>query len=460
MNPKQKRRYLTAVYLILVITAITLLILGFDHETNSWQSVFLNLSTELFAVAAVFFLVDFMFSVGDWELSERVDELVKQLQEKRPSADSFFQDPPSIDTFLQTANSIDLCGITLTSTLNKKFDTIRKKLLDGANLRILIIAPEFQTLQMAALRSEERDNVEYYQHRLGATLNDIESFHKNWLNSQKPAGNLAVRFMKYPPSFGIMSFDKEKDTGTMVIELYPHHTGYGLPPNFVITKQEDPKWHSYFAEQFEAMWQAATDWQPGINVTNILLTDSSQARVEDILMTRLPPLEPFLKNAREIKISGYALERTVRENMSILEGRLKAGASMKILLLSEDKLTIKPGIRKGRYYDQALSLKATLKNLSWLSHESKNLASIEVRFMDEEPNFNIISIDSNELDGHIFVEFYPMEWVSEGRPRIELTKARDAYWFQYFETQFEAIWAKSRPFTLDEYHLDETPDQF
>ena len=61
MNPKQKRLYLIAVYLIIVISALTLLTLGFDPETDSFQSVFLNLSTELFAVAVVFFLVDFLF---------------------------------------------------------------------------------------------------------------------------------------------------------------------------------------------------------------------------------------------------------------------------------------------------------------------------------------------------------------------------------------------------------------
>ena len=39
----------------------------------------------------------------------------------RPSAIAFFEKPPRLDSYVQAAEQIDLCGVTLSSTINKLF---------------------------------------------------------------------------------------------------------------------------------------------------------------------------------------------------------------------------------------------------------------------------------------------------------------------------------------------------
>jgi hypothetical protein len=84
-----------------------------------------------------------------------------------------------------------------------------------------------------------------------------------------------VRLLLYAPSFSILSFDADRPSGAVFVEVYPHHIGFGSPPIFSLTPQEDGEWFSYFVRQFEAMWQAATPWQPALVVFHDQLDDFS-----------------------------------------------------------------------------------------------------------------------------------------------------------------------------------------
>jgi hypothetical protein len=56
----------------------------------------------------------------------------------RPSALSFFRKTPDLAPFLQKANQIDLCGVTMTNTLNRQFAILRERLDAGGNIRLLL----------------------------------------------------------------------------------------------------------------------------------------------------------------------------------------------------------------------------------------------------------------------------------------------------------------------------------
>lgn len=188
---------------------------------------------------------------------------------ERPSAIAFFERLPSLDSYVQGANQIDLCGITLTTTVNKQFGNLRERLQLGAHVRILVVDPDSLALQMAAERSTSPSDPEYYRVRLNATLKEIEYLFKSWDEfkalqgaASKKAGSLTVRLMPYAPSFGILSFDAHQDNGIAFVELYPHKFGYKSPPTFDLTPQRDGIWYKYFTDQFEEMWNAARPWQP------------------------------------------------------------------------------------------------------------------------------------------------------------------------------------------------------
>jgi hypothetical protein len=185
---------------------------------------------------------------------------------ERPSALAFFNKLPNLDSYVMSANQIDLCGVSLTSTINKQFSNLRERLKEGANINVLVIDPDSLALQMTAERGGSLDDVEYFGKRLETTFNDLAYLSKNWLeyqnlNSASKKGSLSVRLMSSSPSYGIISFDTNRSNGILFVELYPHYS-YGTQPTFELTPHRDGEWYKHFVEQFEQMWNHAKPWTP------------------------------------------------------------------------------------------------------------------------------------------------------------------------------------------------------
>jgi hypothetical protein len=200
-------------------------------------------------------------------LEKQITELRGQLPE-HPSASAFFRKPPDLAPFIQQAIQIDLCGVTLTSTINKQSAMLRKHLENGGRLRVLLIDPESQAIEMTAQRSVSVKDTDYYSRRLESTLVDIAYLIK-YTRPAKPAraksarsGSISVRLMSYAPSFGMYSFDPRRKNGIIFVEVYPHKYGFQLSPTFELTPENDKDWYRYFADQFEEMWKEAADWDP------------------------------------------------------------------------------------------------------------------------------------------------------------------------------------------------------
>jgi hypothetical protein len=198
-------------------------------------------------------------------LSEQISELKRNLPD-RPSAMAFFQEPKDIRPSLQRALQIDLCGVTLTSTLNKEYGTLRERLQAGAKIRIMIIDPDSIAIEMSAQRTGNPKDLDYHRTRLDSALRELAYIYKS-MRDTKPKkgysiGSLSVRLLPYAPSFSILSMDARQKDGIAFIELYPHKFGYMPPVVFDLTPERDQSWHDYFVKQFDVMWDAAKPWDP------------------------------------------------------------------------------------------------------------------------------------------------------------------------------------------------------
>lgn len=454
MDVKQKRRYLLAVYLIIAIAAVSFMVIGFSNE-DSWKSILFNLSTELLGVAIVFFLVDFLFSVDDWNLSEKVQQLLIQLRNERPDASRFFEPSPQLEAHFATADQIDLCGVTLTSTLNRGFSSIRERLFSGANVRLLIIKPARLPLQMAMSRSENTDSINYFKKRLETTLNDVEYMHKNL--SEKRAegradlGTFQVKLMDYAPSFGIISFDSHRSNATMYVEIYPHHSGYGNPPKFSLTKHGDSEWHKYYSDQFEYMWSYAEDWSPNLSVDSVSDDEqSSNLTISDFFHSQ--NLNHDFSDTDEILISGITLTRTLRDYNRTLRQRYLAGAKIKIILLDPNIDSIL------EEFAGWTSLRGTNSD-DWKSRlglnkkfitggivgntPSTGVGTVEIGYVPFIPSFGLIILDPQKDNAQCTVEMYHHK-TDTPELTFDLRKTIDRYWFDFFHDQFEQIWDSCR----------------
>ena len=102
--------------------------------------------------------------------ADRTLSLIESRFLDRPSAIAFFDKPPDLGVHIQGANQIDLCGVSLTSTINKQFSNLRERLCQGAQVRVLLMDPDSTAPRMAAERSTDSDDIEYYFTRLEATF--------------------------------------------------------------------------------------------------------------------------------------------------------------------------------------------------------------------------------------------------------------------------------------------------
>ena len=211
-------------------------------------------------------------------LREQITELKRNLPE-RPSAVSFFRPVSDFDLRVKSAMNIDLCGVTLTNTINTRFTVLRDRLQGGTKLRFLIVDPESQAINMSAQRSVNPKDTIYYQRRLESTFADLTYLYKfnEDLKKSKKKGNdagwVSVRMLSYAPSFGITSIDANSKQGIVRVEMYPHKFGFKTPPSFMLTLENDKEWYSYFIEQFEQMWKTSKPWNPATYVQKIPFDD-------------------------------------------------------------------------------------------------------------------------------------------------------------------------------------------
>jgi len=194
------------------------------------------------------------------ETTNRVWELLQKRLADRPSALVFFKKLPDFDHYVQGASQIDLCGAVLTSTINRQLSNLREQLTQGSKIRILVVDPRSKALEMAEARSEDpSDN--YYRARLDTTFHDLSFLHQIQTKLGPSAkGSFEVRLIPYAPSFAIYSFDERLSTARLLVEVYPHVTGWGETPVFDLLPGRDGKWYEYFVKQFEHMWNRANKW--------------------------------------------------------------------------------------------------------------------------------------------------------------------------------------------------------
>lgn len=264
MDTKYKKRYLTAVYLVLLALSVLFALLG-DKLPSPWATFAVNLSTEIMGAVILFFLVNMFFLIEEWDVAERVEEILQTLE--HPSAAKFFvnQLPSGTDlrNYIRGSQRVDMCGLTLNSTLHRTLPEIRSCLSRGGRVRMMIVDLSYENLKRAAMRSGEAQDwahfMEYYKAKLCSSIKTLQN-----LRASFPNGNIEVRFLPYLPSFGLLKFEfiNNFSVSAMIgVEIYPYGMrGFAKMPYFVLERERDGEWFNYFEEQFESLWRNSKDW--------------------------------------------------------------------------------------------------------------------------------------------------------------------------------------------------------
>lgn len=265
VDRKKKERYLLAVYSVVLLLSIVLIFVGLQiTEQPDLKSIILNISTELFAIVLIFFVINKIFMVDQWNAEEKIELLTKSIENsKKTRAIDFFEYKINLSEYNKKSTKIEMCGVTLSSDINANFTLFREKILNGCDIKFMLIDPDSSAPEMSSLRSEDEGNDKYYRRKLDITFGDFEYLVKSINNSNienKKTGKLEIKLLSYPPSFAINRFTKQNGEQELIIEMYAHKVGYDSPPMFRLNSKRDKKWFNHFSEQYDAMWNVAKKW--------------------------------------------------------------------------------------------------------------------------------------------------------------------------------------------------------
>jgi hypothetical protein len=159
-----------------------------------------------------------------------------------------------------------------------------------------------------------------------------------------------------------------------------------------------------------------------------------------------------LSQAADIRILGVTLSRTIRTNFEILQRRLRAGATIQIVLIEPDADVIGEAARRNSLPNAPEifehRLQPTFDMLRRLETAGGN-GSLEVRLLDFVPAFGLIAVDADGPDGRLYVDVYSHRpGVSE--PTIPLSAARDQPWYHHFVEEFDQVWENGRPVWINQ----------
>jgi hypothetical protein len=260
MDKKQKSRYFFAIYIAVAFVAIILALIGYNSKDNFWQAMFLNLSTELFGVVIIFFIVNYFFLASEWDLSEKVEVLTERLESIEQAVNRNFLERLSnrqqqeLDSKIKESTDLFIVGVALDRTLDEHYASMRRVLEKGGRVRIILENPTASNpaIQMTLKRRFRAVSPNAWIDRIRDNLSTVKRL------KQETQGNLQVRLTNYHLSRGLISVDSNSAEGVLVVWLYSFQVEAENQPKFILYFKD--KWYSHFLQEAEKIWDHADDW--------------------------------------------------------------------------------------------------------------------------------------------------------------------------------------------------------
>lgn len=175
---------------------------------------------------------------------------------------------------------------------------------------------------------------------------------------------------------------------------------------------------------------------------------TGEVSAEDFFTKDKPDLRQEVRAARDIRILGVTLSRTIRNIIDELQHGAVDGAVIKVALI--DPMTDAPAQAAARstisgqpgVFDNRL--RPTIDLLVELARTPGAEGRVEVRFLPFVPAFGLILLDPQRANGRIYVDVYSHKSAG-GDAVFTLAPHRDAHWYPHFEAEFERVWEVGRP---------------
>ncbi len=192
-------------------------------------------------------------------LDVKVEQLLDSAQGLKGANAFFVQRLPDMEERLRQAKSISINGITLSRTSDSFWDTFKQRIAEGARIRILIVDPTHQALDIAANRFHKHQDPNRLRRESEHALDNFESLMAERVSNE----SFRVRLLPFVPPYGIWLIDADTPRAEIWVELYSFRDE--PEPTFHLLPHHDGEWFAFFQRQFETMWNASKEWHPNKN---------------------------------------------------------------------------------------------------------------------------------------------------------------------------------------------------
>jgi len=172
---------------------------------------------------------------------------------------------------------------------------------------------------------------------------------------------------------------------------------------------------------------------------------AGRVAVDRVLRVSRSGADVDLDAARDIRILGVTLGRTLRNHHGTLQRRLDAGAVVRIALIGGDGEAVREAARRSAVGDAPEVFEHRLHTTrDLLRRLSPGPGRLEIRELGFVPSFGMLAVDPDDAEGHLHVDIYSHR---PGRPEPALTlhAGRDGHWYRHFAGEFDQVWAAGRP---------------
>ncbi|NJN91443.1 MAG: hypothetical protein HC878_14465 [Leptolyngbyaceae cyanobacterium SL_5_14] len=151
--------------------------------------------------------------------------------------------------------------------------------------------------------------------------------------------------------------------------------------------------------------------------------------------------ESDFESAADLWLVGVSLTTMIRMRYSLIERKLRAGHTVKALLINPDGLAVE--MAEMRNYGRPNAERArseirnSLQDLCDLSQVAPG--KLEIRTIQHPLGHGVMAKDPETASGAIYIQNYPFKTENGSRPKFVL-RAKDGFWYDFFKRELYNLW--------------------
>jgi hypothetical protein len=189
--------------------------------------------------------------------SRRQVSVIASAQRADPLALFMTAFPGELTARRSAAGSFLFIGESMIRLVHDGRTDIKRILLDGGQVRVMLLDPDDHAL----MRTADRTGEQVLENRIRSALAELGSLR------DITHGQMEIRVCAFVPRFAVTALDLGAPGGSLFVQLYQHRPQGDSAPVFQLTSG-DGFWYEYFASGLTRMWDDGKPWPAATATTH------------------------------------------------------------------------------------------------------------------------------------------------------------------------------------------------